>query len=67
MIFDIPERERKKRDWIRSQLVSFGFEPLQKSVWSGGSPLPKNFIEDIEIMNLDHCIHIFSVRDSGTL
>jgi DNA-binding transcriptional regulator PaaX len=42
--FDIPEKRRKYRDWLRSELVGFGFEQIQKSVWFGPS-LPKEFLD----------------------
>ena len=33
LIFDIPERKRNIRDYIRSTLVTLGFYHLQDSVW----------------------------------
>lgn len=45
--FDIPEKERRSRDWLRSELIGFGFELIQKSVWFG-PPLPKEFITFLE-------------------
>ncbi|MDO8558620.1 MAG: hypothetical protein Q7S09_05590 [bacterium] len=33
IIFDIPERLRAHRDFLRRHLVSFGFAKLHKSVW----------------------------------
>lgn len=33
LVFDIPERERKKRDRLRCHLRLLGFKPVQKSVW----------------------------------
>jgi len=47
VIFDIPEKQRRYRDWLRIELVSLGFELIQKSVWFGPS-LPKEFIEYLE-------------------
>lgn len=67
VIFDIPERERRKRDAIRLELVGAGFTQLQKSVWQGDHPLPKDFIELVDALNIRPYIHIFSVRESGTL
>lgn len=37
--FDIPERERKKRDAIRRELLACDYRPLQRSVWIGYRPL----------------------------
>lgn len=47
VIFDIPEKQRRYRDWLRTELVSLGFELIQKSVWFG-PPMPKEFIEYLE-------------------
>src|SRR4030042_2172708 len=44
IIFDIPEKDRVKRNWLRSILISLDFKILQKSAWLGPSPLPKSFI-----------------------
>ena len=67
VIFDIPEHERHKRDAIRLELVGCGFKQLQKSVWIGYCPLPEDFITLIETLELSDNIHIFSVRDAGTI
>lgn len=67
VIFDIPEIERKKRDMIRAELVGCQFTQLQKSVWMGQFPLPEDFITLIDTLELNGKIHIFSVRDPGTI
>lgn len=65
--FDIPEKYRKKRRWIREELFGLGYHPLQKSVWVGFSPLPENFFEDLDLLSLKEHIHIFSVGKKGTI
>ncbi len=67
VIFDIPEYERRKRDVIREQLVGCRFQQLQKSVWIGHCPLPQDFITLIDTLDLNGKIHIFSVRNQGTI
>lgn len=67
VIFDIPEKERKKRDTIRFELVAHGFKQLQKSVWIGFAPLTSDFIESLDYLNLKNKVHIFSVKDFGTI
>lgn len=42
--FDIPEKYSRQRYWLRLELKSLGFVMLQKSVWFGPGPLPKDFI-----------------------
>lgn len=52
IIFDIPEIRRKQRNWLRWELMSLGFILLQKSVWLGPAPLPKEFIKYLSETNL---------------
>lgn len=58
VIFDIPEKEKRKRNWLRGQLVSCDYNQLQKSVWTGNRPLPKRLLKDIKKLNLVPYIHI---------
>ena len=67
VVFDIPERERRKRDVIRYELAAIGYGQLQKSVWYGERPLPLDFIKRVSDLGLHRYVHIFSVRDAGTL
>lgn len=67
VVFDVPERERKKRDALRLELVAAGFTQLQKSVWCGRRPLPRDFAELVDALRLRPHVHIFSVRSAGTL
>lgn len=57
--FDIPETMRRKRDWLRNELAAHGFEQLQKSVWFGPGPLPQEFIEDCQRLDIPHCLRFF--------
>ena len=67
VIFDIPEAERNKRTWIRFHLEQLEFKVLQKSVWWGTTGLPKEFIKDLKKYELLPYVHIFSVKDGGTI
>ena len=67
VIFDIPEYERKKRDAIRAELIACNFRMLQKSVWIGTNPLPEDFITLVDELRLKGKLHIFSIRESGTI
>jgi DNA-binding transcriptional regulator PaaX len=58
VIFDIPEKERKYRDWLRIELIGFGFEQVQKSVWFGPA-LPKEFILYLSERNILKYIRFF--------
>ncbi len=67
IIFDIPENERKKRDVIRRELIACDFQLFQKSVWLGHRPLPEDFFELLNELNLRKHVHILTIRDLGTI
>lgn len=67
VIFDIPERERKVRDTIRTELLMYNFRKLQKSVWIGENPLPEDFIAFADDLRLHGKLHLFSIREPGTI
>lgn len=67
IIFDIPESEKRKREWLRTVLKNLGFYMLQKSVWAGKIKLPKEFINDLARLNLLSFIEIFVVAKTGSI
>jgi len=67
VVFDIPEKQRLKRDWLRFQLEQFNFKVLQKSVWWGTAGLPNKFIEDLKKYEILDYVHVFSVKKKGTI
>lgn len=69
VIFDIPESPsgRRKRRWIRKELLAMEFEMIQKSVWRGNIVIPESFLEDIYELKLKDFVHIFEVTKHGTL
>jgi len=48
VIFDIPEKSYKDRDWLRQELYLIGYKKLQESVMIGEKPLPEDLIRDIK-------------------
>lgn len=48
VIFDIPEKNKKTRDWLREELYLIGYRKLQESVLVGKYPLPEDLINDIK-------------------
>ena len=44
VMYDIPQEKKREREWFRLHLKKFYFIMIQKSVWVGPSPLPKDFI-----------------------
>ena len=66
IIFDIPEKRRRYRDWLRSELVGFGFDQIQKSVWFGPA-LPKEFLEYLEELKLLKYIRFFKATEKDII
>jgi len=62
--FDIPESLRRKRNWLRSELIVLGFVPLQKSVWFGPSPLPQKFITSVDELKLMSFVKFFKAVEA---
>lgn len=63
VLFDIPEDRRGKRNWFRYQLRKFEYEMLQRSVWVGPSPLPKEFMRYLTHIHLDKCVKTFKLTN----
>ncbi len=67
VMYDIPEKYRRKRDWLRSELATCAYRQLQRSVWLGYSPLPQAFIESLQDTGLRNSVHIVSIHKTGTI
>lgn len=65
--FDIPEKVRRKRAWLRSALKNLEFKMVHESFWFGKVKIPKEFINDLLRLRLLHYVEIFEVTKSGTL
>lgn len=65
--YDVPEKMRKKRHWLRSNLLALDFSPLQKSVWVGMTEIPEEFWVDLRAQDLIPYVHLFSVNKQGTI
>ena len=66
LIYDIPHARKKERDWFRRQLKNFGFIMIQKSVWAGPSPLPKDFLDYLKRIDLRKEFKTFKLAKSYT-
>lgn len=66
-VFDIPEREKRKREWLRFALRRLGFSMLQKSVWIGKTKIPKEFLNQLFELKLGEFVEIFEISKSGSL
>ena len=65
--FDIPEKERRKRDWLRECLIEMDFTMLQKSVWMTKGAVSEDFIHALRDRTLLDYVHIFAVTRQGTV
>ncbi len=65
--FDIPERLRRKRDWLREVVKNLGFKMIHKSVWVGRGKIPEDFIKDLEDLKILEFVEIFEVNKTGSL
>lgn len=61
VLFDIPEIRKAEREWFRRHLIKFNYIMIQKSVWVGPSPLPKEFMEYVKKIKLQESIKTFKL------
>lgn len=61
LIYDIPEDKKKERDWFRRHLKNFHFIMVQRSVWVGPSPLPKDFSNYLKEIKLGDNLKTFKL------
>ena len=61
VMFDIPTDKKAHREWLRWHLKKFNYIMVQKSVWIGPSPLPKEFSDYLKNIKLDKCIKTFKL------
>ena len=59
--YDIPSDKRKERDWFRRHLQKFDYVLVQKSVWVGPSPLPKEFLDYVKSIGLSKQFKTFKL------
>jgi DNA-binding transcriptional regulator PaaX len=64
VMFDIPNERKAEREWFRWHLKKFNYILVQKSVWVGPSPLPKDFLDYVEKIKLKKCIKTFKLAKS---
>lgn len=62
VIFDVPERIRGRRNFLRKELSDFGFHQLQKSVWVMPYPLPAAFSEFIGELELGKHLRVLTAE-----
>lgn len=65
--YDIPEKERFKRLWLREALKTMNFKMLQKSLAAGKNKIPEAFLEDLRKKHMLPHVHMFEVSKAGTI
>ncbi|OGJ02382.1 hypothetical protein A3I95_03300 [Candidatus Nomurabacteria bacterium RIFCSPLOWO2_02_FULL_44_12] len=65
--FDIPEKLRRKRNWLRAVIKNLGFNMVHQSVWIGKVKIPEQFIRDLEELKILEFVEIFEISLFGTL
>jgi len=61
VMYDIPHLQKKERDWLRRHLIRFGYVMIQKSVWVGPSPLPKEFVNYLKEIKIENYCQTFKL------
>lgn len=61
LMFDIPELRRVERAWLRKHLKKFQYIMIQKSVWVGPYPLPRDFVVYMKEIKIEDCIKTFKL------
>ena len=61
VIFDIPEKERKMRNWLRQELYFLNYLKLQESVFIGKNPLPADLIKELKVNKIGNYVNYLLV------
>ncbi|PIR87324.1 MAG: CRISPR-associated endonuclease Cas2 [Candidatus Harrisonbacteria bacterium CG10_big_fil_rev_8_21_14_0_10_49_15] len=65
--YDIPEKRKRARDWLRYELQALGYKMVQKSVWMGTTKIPIEFIDDLKLLNLFDNVEFLQAVKMGSL
>jgi DNA-binding transcriptional regulator PaaX len=61
IMYDIPEKKKAEREWLRLHLKRFGYLMIQKSVWVGPSPLPQEFLNYLKQVKINKNLKTFKL------
>ncbi|MBI4999229.1 CRISPR-associated endonuclease Cas2 [Candidatus Gottesmanbacteria bacterium] len=59
VVFDIPEKSRKNRDYLRTKLYELGFGMLQESVWVTPFDITQDLREYLKALSLEKNVFVF--------
>lgn len=63
IIFDVPEKKRKYRDYLRQMLKTLGFKELQKSIWVIPYPIPDFLKELLWEERIKHFTRFITIKE----
>ena len=63
LIFDVPEKQKKARDLLRSILHNLGYKLFQKSVWISPYDISEKTEELLQLHSLDNYVKIFLIEE----
>ncbi len=63
IMFDIPEKRRDERRWLRFQLLIWDYRPLQKSVFIGKQPIEEDVYSEIIARGLNQFIRLITIGE----
>ena len=61
VIFDIPEKEKESRNWLRQELYLLDYQQLQKSVFISKHSLTKDLIKEIKSRKIGNGVNYLLV------
>ena len=64
VVFDIPEKDKYLREWIRGELGLLLFKRLQKSVYIGKYSIPDDLYQDLIKNDIFQNVHIFTIDEA---
>ncbi len=65
--FDIPEKEKRKREWLRAVLKRLGYKAIQRSVLLGKTKIPQSLLDDLLRLRMVEYVEIFEITKTGSL
>jgi len=63
VIFDVPEKKKRWREWLRNELLLLQYKELQKSVYIGKAPLPESLYQEISDAGLGENVFVFTMSE----
>jgi len=61
--FDIPEKQRKARDFLRDALIDMGYQKFQESVWVCPYDVYKETEEAVRSYGIIPCVKLFLIEE----